>query len=644
MKIPETGFAVFEKPTEDYLRVMTASPEMCVGDPAANLTAIEKAYQEAKEAQAELIVLPELCVTGYSSGDLFFNRHVLDRSVKALQDLAKLTKNGPALAVGAPIEQDGILYNCGILLAEGSIRGAVPKSYLPNYNEFYEKRWFTSGKGIQNQLINIGSEVIPFGTDVLFDINGTTVGVEICEDAWAPITPGTYAALAGAEVIVNLSASNELIGKAEYRRDMIANLAAKLVCAYIYTSAGEGESTADVAYGGHQMIAENGRILAEVKPFQSGNLVIDIDRSELIADRLVNKTYADQAADSRLERKFRTVGINVPRPLDPVLLREIDAHPFVPSDPEKLDKRCGQLFEIMARSLARRAKESDAKGFVIGLSGGLDSTLSLLSALYACDVLGKSNDFIHTLTMPGPASSNRTQDNAGNLARALGTTHKTIPIGGLTKTFLESIGHSLAAEDTTYENVQARIRTGLLMNYGNNTGSFVVGTGDMSENAQGWCTYNGDHMSMFNPNTSIPKTLVRHLVRWFAESRVDGEARDILLDILDTPVSPELTGNGDLSQSTDSILGPDDLRDFFLYHQNRRHEAPSKTGFLAVKAFEGRYGQTEVAHWLDSYLRRYTASQWKRDVMPNGPKAGTVSLSPRGDLRLPPNLSPSWYK
>lgn len=634
----------FKKPTNDYLRVMTAAPEVAIADPYANIEALLACYEDAKTQNAELLVLPELCTTGYSAADMFFNKEVQSRSDRALTQLAVATLGGPAMVVGAPIENNGVLYNCAVLMAEGTIAGIVPKSYLPNYNEFYEKRWFTSGKDVQGATTQIVGVDVPFGTDLLFNINGTKVGLEVCEDAWAPITPSAHAALAGAEVIVNVSASNELIGKAEYRKEMITGLAGKLLCAYVYTSAGLGESTADVVYGGHQLIAENGRLLAETSQLSEGTSIADIDREEILAERLVNKTFADQAAEERAHTKFRTIDVTVPRPQDDRLLRSVDAHPFVPSNPETLDKRCKQLFDMMAGALARRAKESNARGIVIGLSGGLDSTLALLTANYACNMLGVPASFIHTVTMPGMASSERTQDNAGLLAAALGTTHKTMPISALSQELLKTIGHDQTTEDITYENAQARMRTTLLMNYANMIGGFVQGTGDMSETAQGWCTYNGDHMSMFNPNTSVPKTLVRHLVTWYAGSQVNKETANILRDIVDTPVSPELTGNGTLSQTTEDLIGPYELHDFFLYNLQRRRSRPTKIGYLAKLAFEGSYTEQEIDKWLGSFLKRFTASQWKRDVMPNGPKIGTVALSPRGDLRMAPNTSGGWYK
>lgn len=645
MNAPIEQAPIFEKPVDDYLRVMTASPEVAIADPRANTESILLAYQDAKDQEAELLALPELCVTGYSTADLFFNRHVLERSQEAVGKLAEATANGPAMVIGAPLEHNGLLYNCGILLAEGRVAGVVPKTHLPNYNEFYEQRWFTTGKNATDETITIGEETIPFGTDLLFDVNGTKVALEVCEDAYAPVTPSAQHALAGAEVIVNLSASNELIGKADYRRRVVTGHAASLICAYVYTSAGKGESNADVVYGGHQMVSEAGRLNGEIKPLSlaPGNIVFDVDRTNLTHDRLLNKTYGTQAAEQREQTKYRTIVAQAPRPEDDQLHRETNPHPFVPSNPETLNQRCEELFAMMAYPLAQRLAEKQTQGIVIGLSGGLDSTLALLTATYATEMLGKTNDYIHTITMPGPASSERTQDNASLLAGTLGTTHKVAPIGTLTKEALEAIGHDGVTEDIAYENTQARMRKLLLMNYANSIRGLDLGTGDLSENAQGWCTYNGDHMNMFNPNSGVPKTLVRHLVRWFADNKTDEATRKVLHDILDTPVSPELTGTGDLSQETEDILGPYELHDFFMYEERRYGTRPDKIGYLATRAFAEKYDEAKIQKWLMSYLRRYTNSQWKRDVAPNGVKVGTIALSPRGDLRMAPNTGPNWY-
>ncbi len=639
----------FEKPTDDYLRVATVSPEVAIADVPANVARITEAYRAAQTEEAELVVTPELSLTGYSTADLFHNQHVLEQSQRGLAAMAQETVAGPALVVGAPLEHNGVLYNCAVMLAEGKIAGAVPKVNLPNYKEFYDYRWFTSGGGLENQQVVVEGQAVPLGTDLLFEVNGTTVGMEVCEDLFAPVNPGTEAALQGAEVIVNLSASNELIGKADYRRMLAGATSGKLICAYVYASAGRGESVADVIYGGHQFISEDGRFVAERPAFSKDTspMVWDIDRTYLEHDRHVNKTWASQAAAAQQAKQYRRIEIGVAKPGENTLDRYVNPHPFVPSNPETLDQRCEELFSYRAQALAQRARDSKAETIVLGLSGGLDSTLSLLTALEASKLLDKPNSLIHTVTMPGMASSERTQDNATLLAEALGTAHKVIPISDMAGTLLESIGHDRTTEDVTYENAQARMRTTILMNYANFVHGFVEGTGDMSENAIGWCTYNGDHMSMYNPNGAIPKTLVRHLVSWYAENRAEPAAREILRDILATPISPELTGNGDLSQTTEDLVGPYELTDFFLSEHARYGSRPNKIGYLAMQAFADqvdRYDEQTITKRLDTFLQRFTNSQWKREAAPNSTKVGTISLSQRGDLRMAPNTSPDWYK
>lgn len=647
MEYIELANTEFKKPVDDYLRVATASPEIKIADIPYNIQAIGEAYEQAKAEQAELVVMPELCLTGYSAADLFHNMHVLEQTEKGVSELAKQTLEGPAMVVGAPLRHNGLLYNCAVFLAEGRVAGVVPKSHLPNYKEFYEYRWFTEGDDTIGAEMTLNGDKVPFGTDVLFNLNGTTIGTEICEDAWAVITPAAFAALNGAQVIVNLSASNELIGKTEYRRDnIIAGQAGRLICAYVFASAGRGESVADVIYGGHQAIAENGHIVKERPPHDSDTapLVYDVDRTHLDHDRIVNKTFSKQAAKYRSLQPYRTITISAPQPTDGRLLRFVDPMPFVPSNPEELDNVCEQIFENLARALAQRINDAQAKALVIGLSGGLDSTLALLIAKYATEVLGKPASFIHTITMPGPASSEQTQDNAILLAEAMGTTHKVIPISDIALQTLGMIGHDQQTEDITYENTQARVRTLLLMNYANLVGGFVQGTGDMSENAVGWCTFNGDQMSMFNPNAQVPKTLVRHLVDWYKERRSDETVRSIIHNIRTTKESPELTGRGDLSQATEDNVGPYNLNDFYLFDHLRYGTRPSKMGYLALQAFKDTYDKPTIGLWLDKFLYRHTNSQWKREEMPNGTKTGSVAESPRGDLRMAPNTSPNWYK
>lgn len=637
---------LFEKPTDDYLRVMTASPEVAIADPRVNTERILACYQEARDAQAEILALPELCVTGYSTADLFFSRHVLERSDEALAVIAEATQDGPALVVGAPIEDNGVLYNCAVLMAGGKIAGIVPKSYLPNYGEFYEDRWFTDGVEVVGQTLNIDGDDVPFGTDVLFRVNDAVIGLEVCEDLFAPNPPSTQHALAGAEVIINPSASNEVIGKPDYRRSLVTNRAASLLCAYVYTSAGRGESNADTVYGGHQMIGETGRLVREVEPFTPGanTTVYDIDKMYIRHDRMVNKTYGKQAARQRKELAYRTVDVAVAKPTDDILHRKLETKTHVPKNQEEFNARCEYMFAIMANGVAQAVTEGRTFSLEIALSGGLDSTLAVLTLMYACELLGKDPSFVQTIGMPGFASSNRTQDNATKLAKALGTTHHTMPIGELSDLALETIGHDGETEDIAYENTQARMRTLLLMNHANMERGMVVGTGDMSEIAQGWCTFNGDHMSMYNPNAGVPKTLVKYLVGWYAEHRADPPTRDILRDILNTPISPELTGNGDLSQTTEDIIGPYELIDFFDKEQSRYGSRPAKVGYLALRGFADKYDEATINQWVNSFFKRFTGSQWKRESVPNGPKIGTVSHSPRTDLRMAPNVSPTWYQ
>lgn len=629
----ESQSNTYEKPVNDYLRVSTVSTEVSIADPNKNMDRIALAYINAKQNQVELLATQELSITGYSAADMFFNRRVIEKSQEAIINLAEMTADGPVLIVGSPIQDHGILYNCAVVLAEGRIAGIIPKTYLPNYNEFYEKRWFTSGRDVTNQTLEIVNQEVAFGTDLLFKVNDTNVGIEICEDGWASIPPSTYATLQGAEVIVNLSASNELTGKADFRRQLIASHTGRLLCAYVYTSAGKGESTADLIFSGHQIIGELGRIVKEVKPFEDGSLIYDIDRTYIQADRSVNTTYGEEANYERRARQYRTINLNVLRPNDDKLYREVIARPFGSKE------SCEQVFSIASNALRERIREMGDLKPVIGLSGGSDSTLALLLAVEATS----SSEQIHTVTMPGPASSQRTQNNANLLAEAIGTSHKVIPINDLSIKFLEAIGHDSQTEDTTYENAQARTRTEILMNYANAIGGFVQGTGDMSENAQGWCTYNADHMSMYNPNANIFKSMVKDIIKWYADHKANEVTKATLYDILATPVSPELTGTGDLSQVTEDLIGPYELHEFSQVEYQRHRSRPDKIGYLATVAkFEQDYTEQEIQKWLESFLDNFIGSQWKRDVMPNGPMIGTIGISPRGPLRMAPNTSKTW--
>lgn len=629
------------KPSTDYFRVMAATSQVSLGDVVANVKTIGKLYSTAKNHGANLLLTPELSLTGYSVGDLFFNHHLIARSFEGLVDIASTTLNGPALVVGLPLEFNGLLLNCAALLAEGKIAGIVPKSYIPNYQEFYEKRWFTSGSNISSEIMVNGCSV-PIGPDILFDVNGVRLGIEICEDAWTPISPSTLGCLAGAEIFLNPSASNELIGKSEYRKNMLSMMSGKSISGYVYASSGPGESTADVVYGGSLLIIENGRVVSERKPLSKGPefRLHDFDMPFLRHDRLVNKTFADQKIG--FDKKYRTLNVVADSKSDRLLYRSLSPKPYVPSDPLTLDVRCKEIISQASYALAERHGQSHTDKLVLGLSGGLDSLLMLFICLEAASREGKSADIIHALTLPGPASSSRTQDNSMKVAEAVGAFNSSMPIQAIVETTLKTIGHDGSTEDTTYENTQARTRTMLLMNYSNMVNGMMVGTGDMSEITQGWCTYNGDHMSMYNPNAGIPKTLVRHLALWYSEKVLTGQAQKVALDIIGTPISPELTGKGELNQITEDIIGPYELADFFDYYKERYGADPSKIGYLATIAFKDKYDANEISRWLNSFLRRDVLSQWKMEVMPNGPKYGSVSKSPRGDRRLAPNISSKW--
>ena len=627
---------------------MTGTPEVAIADPRENANRILDVYSKAKDEQVELLVLPELCITGYTTQDLFYRSHVLKRSNEVLLELAKATNNGPAMAVGMPLEVNGVLYNCAAMLANGEIQGIVPKSYVPNDGVFYEGRWFTSGIDVVGQSVKIAGKEVLFGTDQLFEINGHEVAMEICEDMFAPISPAAYSALAGAKVVVNLSASNEVIGKPDTRRTLVSSSASKLNCAYVYVSAGRGESNADTVYGGHQIISELGRIVKELEPLKDSDenfsLIYDIDCAYITHERIRSKTWGSAANQYRLSApKYRVAEIKVNTPTQG-LHRRVNPSTYKPTNSISLDKRCEYIFDIMSRGLAKQIRKGRTSALVLGKSGGLDSTLAFLTCIDTCDKLGLPHDFIKAQTMPANASSDRTQNNAEALVKSFGASHRVMPISNISSQAMNLIGHDGLTEDIAFENTHARMRTLLLMNYANSVGGIVVGTGDLSEIFQGWSTFNGDHMSFYNPNAGVPKTLVRSLVGWYAENRATESTRQILQDILDTPISPELTGNGELSQTTEDIIGPYELLDFFNQEENRRGSSPEKIGYLASIAFKDVYEEDIIEKWVDSYFTRFTGTQMKRDVMPNGVKVGQVSGSPRSDLRMAPEVSRDWFR
>lgn len=624
-----------------FYRVAAAVPKLRVADVTYNVEQILKLIRQAHKEGAAVIVFPELCVTGYTCGDLFHQSTLIDSVSTAISTLcAKTKKLDLAIVLGVPLLSNSHLYNCGLVLQNGELKGAVPKTYLPNYKEFYEKRWFSSGRGLTSSFLRFNDFNVEFGTNLLFSADRYfRFGIELCEDLWAVIPPSSHHALAGATVIVNPSASNELVGKADYRRGLVLNQSARCVAAYVYASAGVMESTTDNVYGGHSIIAENGARVSENDRFQRDNQIIyaDVDCQRLAMLRMSETSFGDSPTPD-----YRLISLNNIRPLKQ-LNRIIDRHPFVPSDPADRDRHCLEIFEIQAAGVAKRMEHTGAKTAVIGVSGGLDSTLALLVTMDAFDKVGLAHNRIISVTLPGFATSHKTYSNAVKLCCALGTNFREININEACEQHFADIGHDVSTEDVTFENVQARERTQILMDLANKENGLVIGTGDLSEIALGWSTYNGDHMSMYAVNCGVPKTLIRYIVEWVAEHR-DPELRKILNDILSTPISPELIpskkGNDEIEQKTEERIGPYNLHDFFLYHQTKYGASPEKLKFLAGLAFLGDYSEDEIGEWLGVFIERFFSNQFKRNCIPDGPKVGSISLSPRGDWRMPSDASP----
>ena len=617
-------------PKQDFIRVATATPEVSIGDVPTNVEAIKKLYEKAVQANASLVVFPELSITGYTIQDLVAQPSLLKAAQLGLTELADTTSDqNTAAVVGLPFKVGNAIYNCAAVISEGAIRGIVPKQNLPTYNEFYEKRWYQTWDDKPNTVVTINGNEIPFGKDQLFAIGDELLGIEICEDLWVPEQTSTRLAANGANLIANPSASPEAVAKAQYRRGLVAGTAARNVLGYIYSSADQTESTAEIVMSGHAMINEMGIPLAERAPFTLPNrmMTADIDMQHITHDRLKTTNFPNR-------QEIQPTPTYV-LPAQETLERTIDAHPFIPKGSiEDRAERLDTILNIQATGLAMRLRSAHIEKVVLGLSGGLDSTLALIAAIRAADILEtKPGDLIHTLTMPGNASSDRTQNNAIHLAETLGIANEEIPIANLAKAQLDAIQHG-GEEDITFENTQARIRQALVFNKANQLNGLALGTGDLSEIALGWCTYNGDHMSHYNVNASIPKTLVRSLVRHAAE-KLPPYPATIVHDIIDTPVSPELTGDGkSISQETEDLIGPYELHDFFLYHYLRWMEPKEKIGYLAIKAFEGTRSPEEIEKWLDVFMHRFYKNQWKRQAMPDGAKVG-ISLSPKGDWRMP---------
>jgi len=623
------------------LRLAVVTPELRVADVDFNLAEIKATALAAARQGSALCLYPELCLTGYTCGDLFFQPQLQQQVVEGLLDLARFSADhkSPALVVGAPLEQGGRLFNCALLIVAGHICGAVPKTFLPNRGEFYEQRWFSSATERNSDQLLLAGESIPFGEDLLFQDHSFAelrVGVELCEDLWAVEPPSGSQALAGATLLLNLSASPEILGKRDYRQQLVTSQSARCLSAYAYASAGPNESSTDLVFSGHSLIAEYGQVLAETERFcfESRLALADIDLQRLIGERQRNSSFAN----ARAQRSYRIISFTLNGSEVERLLRPVSRTPFVPALEQERSERCQEIFALQTSGLAKRLRHTACADVVIGLSGGLDSTLALLVIIHAFDRLGLPRKGIHALTMPGFGTSNRTRTNAEKLAELLGCSLRVIPIDAAVRQHFVDIGHDEKKQDITYENSQARERTQILMDVANQVGGLVVGTGDLSELALGWCTYNGDHMSMYAVNCGVPKTLVRYLVDWCAEHKFDGEISRVLCDVSATPVSPELLPldeNGEIDQITEEVVGPYLLHDFYLYNLVRLHSPPLKILQLAELAFASDYCADELRKWLLLFYKRFFSQQFKRSCLPDGPKVGTIALSPRGDWRMP---------
>ena len=627
-----------------FIKAAAVTPELRVADVDFNCNMICSCMDDTASKQIKIAVFPELCITGYTCHDLFEQDELLEKAKQALLQIAQHSSSLDGLYfVGLPLAIDGKLYNMAAAVSHGEILGLVPKIYLPNYNEFYEARHFYSGREL-NTEIELGGGMIPVGSRIFFccrEMPSLRIAAELCEDLWVPQPPSIAHCMAGATMIVNLSASDEIIGKDSYRRDLVTGQSARLICAYIYASAGKSESTQDVVYSGHDILAENGKLLAESELFSEGISCAEFDMKYIEAERRRMTTY-DAAADSC----YRRVSFSL-LPVETELERYYPPHPFVPSNKQERDKRCSEIIMIQASGLKKRLEHIRCGRAVIGISGGLDSTLALLVTVRAFDMLGLDHEGIMAVTMPGFGTTDRTYENAVEMIRCIGAELREINIVNAVNVHFSDIRHDPNVHDITYENSQARERTQLLMDLANEAGGIVIGTGDLSELALGWATYNGDHMSMYAVNSSVPKTLVRFLVQYFANTTENKLLSAILYDVLATPVSPELLPpeKGMIAQKTEDLVGPYELHDFFLYHMLRCGSTPDKIFRLAKYAFKGKYSDEIILKWLKSFYRRFFAQQFKRSCMPDGPKVGSTALSPRGDLRMPSDACAAiWLK
>lgn len=637
-----------------FIKVAAAIPSVKVADCSYNVQQIESLIAMAEGKGVEVIVFPELCITGYTCQDLFKQTLLLEQAETSVLMLLDFTRKLDIISiVGVPVVVGDLLLNCAVVIQKGDLLGLVPKTYLPNYSEFYEKRWFASSQDLQPSEIRFaGNKIVVTPQPTLFrTCDGAMFGVEICEDVWAPVPPSCNLALSGADIIFNLSASDELIGKHDYLKGLLAQQSARMISGYVYSGCGFGESTQDVVYGGNAIAYENGQLLAESERFalDSQLIITQIDVEKIRNERRINSTYinAQRGHDSRI------VNAHTVMPRDFELIRDVDPHPFIPKT-DDMEKSCDEIFSIQVAGLAKRLVHTGCKTVVVGISGGLDSTLALLVCVRTFDKLQLSRKGIVGVTMPGFGTTDRTYNNAVNLMKSLGITLREISIADAVKQHFNDIGHDINVHDVTYENSQARERTQILMDLSNQLGALVIGTGDLSELALGWATYNGDHMSMYGVNAGVPKTLIKYLVKFVAMSEDSDETRSILLDIIDTPISPELIPAdeaGNITQKTEDLVGPYELHDFFLYHIIRFGYRPSKIFMLARKAFDGSnpeapfYDDETIKKWLTIFLRRFFNQQFKRSCLPDGPKVGSVSLSPRGDWRMPSDASSAlWLK
>ena len=617
-----------------FVKVAAATPDIRVADVEFNTQNIINVMEEAQKNGAKILVFPELCVTGYTCSDLFDHSVLLKASRKALLEIAENTSDKDMLVfVGAPLEVNGKLYNVAAAMNQGEILGFTTKTFLPNYGEFYEMRQFTPGPQTVREITFEGKK-IPFGPQILFQAKGMeelVVAAEICEDVWSPIPPSIQAALEGATVFVNCSASDETIGKDTYRRALISGQSARLISGYIYANAGEGESTTDLVFGGHNIIAENGTILKESSRYVNEIIYSEIDLQRITGERRKNTTFQPLDEETLVRVPFTIEETKT------FLTRTFPKKPFVPSDEQTRAQRCEEILTIQAMGLKKRLAHTNARTAVVGISGGLDSTLALLVTARAFDMLGRDKKDIIAVTMPCFGTTDRTYQNACEMSKKVGATLIEVPIADAVNVHFRDIGHDPEDHSVTYENCQARERTQVLMDIANKTWGMVIGTGDLSELALGWATYNGDHMSMYGVNASVPKTLVRHLVKYAADDTTDEALKNVLYDVLDTPVSPELLPpkDGDIAQKTEDLVGPYELHDFFLYFMLRFGYEPSKIFRIACMTFDGEYDKETIFKWLETFCRRFFSQQFKRSCLPDGPKVGTVALSPRGDWRMP---------